>query len=118
MSQFDMPLSELESYRPERVEPPDFDSFWKATLTSSRSRPISLIARPIVTGLKIIETFDVSFAGYAGQPIKAWLMLPRDRQARLPVVVQYVGYGGGRGFPFHWLLWPAAGFATLVMDTR
>jgi cephalosporin-C deacetylase len=33
-------------------------------------------------------------------------------------VVEYIGYGGGRGMPLNWLTWPAAGYATLVMDTR
>jgi cephalosporin-C deacetylase len=33
-------------------------------------------------------------------------------------VVEYIGYGGGRGFPTNWLLWSAAGYAHLVMDTR
>jgi cephalosporin-C deacetylase len=36
----------------------------------------------------------------------------------VPAVVEYVGYGGGRGLPIDWLRWPAAGYATFVMDTR
>jgi cephalosporin-C deacetylase len=34
------------------------------------------------------------------------------------VVVTFVGYGGGRGTPSEHVLLPAAGLATLVMDTR
>jgi cephalosporin-C deacetylase len=33
-------------------------------------------------------------------------------------VVEYIGYGGGRGFATDWLLWASAGYAHLVMDTR
>ena len=33
-------------------------------------------------------------------------------------MVEYIGYGGGRGFPTDWLLWSSAGYAHLVMDTR
>jgi cephalosporin-C deacetylase len=33
-------------------------------------------------------------------------------------VVEYTGYGGGRGFPGDWLTWPAAGYAHLAMDIR
>jgi cephalosporin-C deacetylase len=33
-------------------------------------------------------------------------------------VVEYIGYGGGRGLPLDWLLFSAAGYAHLVMDTR
>ena len=60
----------------------------------------------------------MTFNGYGGQPIKGWLQLPRQRAGRLPCVVEYIGYGGGRGFPTDWLLWASAGYAHLVMDTR
>ena len=33
-------------------------------------------------------------------------------------MVEYIGYGGGRGEPYEWLLWASAGYAHLVMDTR
>jgi cephalosporin-C deacetylase len=33
-------------------------------------------------------------------------------------VIEYIGYGGGRGQPLEWLLWSNAGYAHLVMDTR
>jgi len=36
----------------------------------------------------------------------------------LPVVVQYIGYGGGRGLAHEALHWSAFGYAHLVMDTR
>ena len=32
MAMFDLPLAELESYRPDVAEPDDFDAFWSATL--------------------------------------------------------------------------------------
>jgi cephalosporin-C deacetylase len=44
--------------------------------------------------------------------------LPKGADRRLPCVVEYVGYGGGRGFPIEWLPFVNAGFAYLVMDTR
>ena len=60
----------------------------------------------------------MTFSGYGGQPIKGWLLLPRVRSGSLPCVVEYIGYGGGRGLPLDWLLWSNAGYAHLVMDTR
>jgi len=36
----------------------------------------------------------------------------------LPCVVEYIGYGGGRGSPLNYLTWAAAGYAHFVMDTR
>jgi cephalosporin-C deacetylase len=115
---FDLPLDQLESYRPPRQEPADFEDFWRATLDETRRYPLAARFEPFATGLKPVETFDVTFNGFAGQPIKGWLLLPRSRPEPLPGVVEFVGYGGGRGHPVDWLLWSAAGYAHLVMDSR
>lgn len=115
---FDLPLEELERYRPPRVEPADFDAFWEETLREARSFPLRATFEPVDFGLRTLETFDVTFNGYGGQPIRGWLLLPRVRTGQLPCVIEYIGYGGGRGFPTDWLLWSSAGYAHLVMDTR
>ena len=36
----------------------------------------------------------------------------------LPCVVEYIGYGGGRGLAHERTLWAVAGYAHFVMDTR
>ncbi len=115
---FDLPLEELRTYKPPREEPADMDSFWQETLAQARQHPLAARFEPVDYRLQTVETFDVTFAGYGGQPIKGWFLLPRQRQGRLACVVEYIGYGGGRGFPTDWLLWASAGFAHLVMDTR
>lgn len=118
MAFIDLPLDQLQAYRPPRAEPADFDLFWAATLAEARAQPLEARFAPVDVGLTTLDAFDVTFNGYAGQPIKGWLILPRAGPAPLPVVVEYIGYGGGRGFPTDWLLWASAGYAHLVMDTR
>jgi cephalosporin-C deacetylase len=118
MALFDLPLEQLRAYQPERVEPADFDAFWSATLEESRAFPLEASFVPLETPLKTLETFDVIFNGYGGQPIKGWFVLPRDRTEPLPCVVEFLGYGGGRGFAHDWLSFASAGHAHLIMDTR
>ncbi|MEV1109298.1 acetylxylan esterase [Micromonospora sp. NPDC049751] len=118
MAQFDMPEDRLRSYRPAIAEPEDFDSFWTATLQDARAHSLDLTATPVDNGLALIDTLDVTFAGYDGNPVKAWLHLPVTRTGALPVVVEYVGYGGGRGLPHERPLWAMAGYAHFIMDTR
>jgi len=118
MAFYDMPLEELRGYQPPRDEPSDFDAFWQATLAEAREFALNPLFAPVDYGLSTVETLDVTFNGYGGQPIKGWLLLPRQRPGPLPCVVEYIGYGGGRGFPIDWLLWSGAGYAHLVMDTR
>ncbi len=115
---FDLPLEELQTYCPPRTEPVDFDAFWQSTLAEARGYPLDARFTPYDAGMRNLEIFDVTFNGYGGQPIKGWLLLPRERSGRLPCVVEYIGYGGGRGFPLNWLGFSNAGFAHLVMDTR
>jgi len=115
---FDYPLEELVAYRPERREEPDFDEFWRRTLAEASAFPLDPRFVPYEAGLPRVEAFDLQFAGHAGQAVRGWLVLPRERTRALPCVVEYVGYGGGRAFPWDWLLWSAAGYAHLVMDSR
>ncbi|HUG33519.1 MAG TPA: acetylxylan esterase [Anaerolineales bacterium] len=115
---FDMPLEQLQAYLPTRNEPADFDAFWKRTLDEARLFDLDPQFTPVETGLTLLDIFDVTYRGYGGQPIKGWLILPRQRSGALPCVVEYIGYGGGRGLPHDWLLWGNAGYAHFVMDTR
>src|SRR5258708_26502894 len=117
---FDTPLEQLQKYQPERRAASDFDNFWKSTIASPRQHPIVANFTPADYKLRALESYDVTFSGYGGQPIKGWLNLPahRDANAKLPCLVEFLGYGGGRGFPTDWLMWASAGYANLVMDTR
>src|SRR4051794_23952662 len=116
--QFDMALADLRNYDAGLVPPEDFDSFWDRTLTQAREIPLSPAFTPIDTGLPLFEIFDASFAGWGGERIAAWLVLPRGTTTPLPTIVEYIGYSGGRGFAHDHLFWAAAGYAHLVVDTR
>ena len=118
MAIFDFPLETLKTYRPAREEPADFDAFWAGTLAGAREHPLHARFERVDYGLRAQESYDVTFNGFGGQPIKAWLQLPAHRSGPVPCVVEYLGYGGGRGFPTDYLLWSSAGYAHLLMDTR
>jgi cephalosporin-C deacetylase len=118
MAYYDLPLDQLKTYLPPRVEEPDFDAFWQSTLAEARKFPLDVRFEPVDIGIKAHDIFDVTFPGYGGQPIKGWFILPRQRTGKLPCVIDFIGYNGGRSFPIDWLLWSSAGYANFVMDTR
>lgn len=120
MPLFDLPLDQLRSYQPQTDPPADLEGFWRDTISESRQFPMNARFQPIDCGLSGIQAFDVTYPGFGGQEIKAWYLLPANIQPNtsLPCIIEYIGYGGGRGFAHQWLLWPCAGYATLVMDTR
>ncbi|MGY5765109.1 acetylxylan esterase [Brachybacterium sp. DNPG3] len=118
MALFDMPLAQLRDHRPALDEPDDLDAFWDETLADARRHPVLISAEPVADGMTLIDTWDVTFAGHGGDPIRAWYHRPAGAAGPLPVVVEYIGYGGGRGEPHERILWPAAGYAHLLMDSR
>lgn len=119
MPLFDLPLDQLRSYTSPAVEPRDFDEFWDRTVAEARAFPLGAVHTPVENLLTVIDSFDVSFAGFGGSRIKGWLHLPAGRgRHALPVVVQYVGYSGGRGLVQQDTKWAQAGYAHFIMDTR
>ncbi|MEV0587010.1 acetylxylan esterase [Nonomuraea sp. NPDC050310] len=118
MPLFDLPIEKLREYRPERDEPADFAEFWSATLAEAAQHDTAAEFTPYDLPLALVEIFDFSFAGWGGDRISGWFVVPRGAHGPLPCVVQYIGYGGGRGFAHDHTFWPSAGYAYLIMDTR
>jgi len=118
MAQYDLPLDELTAYAPTVEEPPDLDAFWDRTLAEARAVGGEARIEPVASGLTEVVVDDVTFPGFGGHPVKAWLLRPARATGPLPVVVEFLGYGGGRGLPHERLSLAAAGYAHLVMDTR
>lgn len=118
MPLFDLPLDQLERYAPDVAEPPDFDAFWRSTVELAETKPILVDLKPYRNELSLVDTWDLTFAGYAGDPIRAWYTRPAGVDDPIPAVVEFLGYGRGRGLPHERLTWPAAGYAHLLMDSR
>jgi cephalosporin-C deacetylase len=114
----DMPRSELVKYAPDLPWPEDLEDFWSATLAENRALVETPVIERIDTGLTVVDSFDVTFSGFGGHPIRAWLHLPAKVDGPLPAVVVYAGYGGGRGLPLDVSVYTLAGYGCLHMDTR
>lgn len=118
MGYFDLPRDELERYRPDVTPPADFDQAWARTLAQARTVPMTVGRTTVETRLRTITVQDIRFPGFGGDPVAGWLVRPAGVGGRLPVVVSYNGYGGGRGLPIEHLFWASAGYAQLFVDTR
>lgn len=118
MPQYDLPLAELEHVVAETAEPADYDSFWQEALASATSAMAVDIERHRGDDYGDAAVFDVTFPGADNHPIRGWFMRPADRRGDVGCLVQFVGYGGGRGEPYEHLANVAAGYSVLVMDNR
>jgi cephalosporin-C deacetylase len=108
----------LEQYRPEIAEPAGLVDFWTDTLASARDHDLEPRFEQVRTGLTLVDTYDVRFSGYGGHEIRGWLRVPAGSTGALPTIIDYQGYGGGRGLAHEPTLWPLAGYAQFFMDTR
>ncbi|WP_210508525.1 acetylxylan esterase [Naasia sp. SYSU D00057] len=113
----DLPLDVLSSYRPEVEEPADFDEFWRATIEEARGAEGEVVRRPVSTPITELIVEDLEFPGFAGEPIRGWILRPRSENP-LPTVIEYIGYNGGRGVVGERLNWAVSGYAHILMDTR
>ena len=118
MPLFDIAAEQLPHYRPEVSEPDDFDTFWDRTLAEARDHDLAMEVVPVDAHLRVVEAYDLTFSGFGGHRVKGWYLRPAGVAEPLPAVVEYLAYGGGRGFPHSRLLWAAAGYASVVVDTR
>ncbi|MBO0770185.1 MAG: acetylxylan esterase [Actinobacteria bacterium] len=120
MPWFDLSLEQLASHAVTATEPADLDGWWARRLAQARSAA----APPVVTEYQAaaygpLRVYDVEFSGDRGDRVRGWYLLPPGAAGEpLPLVVKFVGYGGGRGLPVEHALLPAAGYATFVMDVR
>lgn len=104
---------------PDIAEPVDLDDFWARTLDEARNAPAAPASRSAISHpFRLVEIDDLTFPGFGGEPVRAWFVRPRDTGERRPAVVEFVGYGRGRGLPHERLHWAAAGFGQLIVDTR
>lgn len=118
MAYFDLPLEQLRSYRSSVGIPDDFDSFWAGEMTDARRFPMEIDQRDVTSFFTLVRTWDVSFPGYGGQPIRAWVHEPAHYDAPLRTVVHFHGYSGGRGIPEQGQFFALAGYRHIVMDNR
>lgn len=113
----DMPLELLRAYRPELTAPDDLDAFWDETLAEARAAARPSVLTDVDGPLRALRVQDLTFTGYAGDEIRGWVVRPHGDEV-LPAVVEFIGYGGGRGLPGEKTAWAAAGYVHVIMDTR
>ncbi len=113
----DMPLELLREYRPQLTAPDDLDAFWDETLAEARDAARPAVLTPVDGPLRALSVQDLTFTGFGGDAIRGWVVRPLGDDV-LPAVVEFIGYGGGRGLAGEKHQWAAAGYVHVIMDTR
>ena len=72
----DLPLEQLQTRTPDHRDPEGLHEFWDSTLAQARDAGGDVVVEPVATPLRTVDVYDVTFPGFAGQPVKAWLRVP------------------------------------------
>ena len=117
MALIDLPLAELERYRPAIERPADFDQFWDTVLAEVEALPRELELERIDYPARGVHVYRATFSGIGGARMAGWYMTP-DEEGPFPGLAFYHGYSWLRGEPWGYLPWTAQGYAVLAVDVR
>ena len=105
MSRFDLPLDELRDLPPGARRTRRLRRVLGGTLDEARAHAARRGSSRSTPGCAPSRRYDVTFAGFGGQPVKGWLIVPQAAVGPpCRCVVEFIGYGGGRGLPHELLL--------------
>lgn len=88
---YDMPLEQLQQYKPAMTAADDFDSFWEETLQALQAVPLTYERHEIPYPVKGLKVYQVFFQGFNNSQIEAVLAMPIT-EAPLPGIMEYHGY--------------------------
>jgi len=97
--------------------PPDFDSFWRATLDSLKGVPLSpVVLKDTLLSTPEVDVCRVSFSSFRGVRVYGWYTVPRWKQAPHAALLFFPGYSSGRISPR--ISYSELGYATLSIQVR
>lgn len=117
MPLIDMPLAELEQYRPKIERPSDFGQFWDGVLAEVAALPREMQLERLDYPARGARVFRATFAGIGGARLSGWFMTP-EGAGPFPALAIYHGYSWFRGEPWGYLPWIMQGYAVLAVDVR
>jgi len=109
---------ELFAFLPEQTAKEDFDDFWKETIDNTRQVPLNEEAVHYDYPCEDVEVYKISYNGFDETRINGWYMTPRQRQGKIPCLINFHGYNGNCGYPAEFLQWTSMGIAVISIDCR
>lgn len=88
---YDLPLEQLQNYKPELTRQPDFDAFWTETLKELAAVPLKYELVPYDYPVKGVKVYNVTYTSFNNATINGWLAVP-DTPGKHPGMVLFHGY--------------------------
>lgn len=113
----DMPLEELNKYKPPQNKKGNFSKFWQETKAISKVQPLNAEIKRIDYIIKDIDVNKVYYDGFGGARICGYYLLPKSPGPH-PVILWFHGYGDNKQKINYYLKWVLMGYAVMAIDIR
>lgn len=115
---YDLPLHELEQYKPKLTKEADFDEFWKSTLSQLAEVPLSYELTPYPYPAKGVQVYRIQYSGFREAKIDGWMAIPAGEGPH-PALAMFHGYNWAFDGNLHDTVnWALHGYVTLQMLCR
>ncbi len=118
MQLYDLPLDQLQTYKPNKTAPHDFSDFWASSLhelAKEEAKPELTAESYPADGVKV---FRLTYRSFGKAEIEGWYAVP-DRQGPHPAIVKYHGYNASYDGDIHDIVnWALHGYAAFGMLVR
>lgn len=118
MAFFDFPDEQLRAYTGQATLPDDFEAFWRTTLDEQLPPDLGIRCELLDGPVTAYSVYELSFLGYGGARINAWVRVPHGLTGPAPTIVGFIGYSGSRGYPWNDSTFAQAGYVHVLMDSR
>lgn len=119
MNAIEKRIQELHSYAPITAAPTDLEEFWSDSLAQIGFQQEAASVVEVGTPFAGMKVQQVTYTGLDDTPLHAWYIRPATMEGhKLPCVVLFHGYTGGKGYPEQYASWLMLGMAVLAVDVR
>lgn len=118
MQLFDLPLDQLQTYKPEKTAPKDFSEFWKLSLEELAKVQAEPDLQPVDYPADGVKVYRLTYKSFGNARITGWYAVP-DKEGPHPAIVKYHGYNASYDGEIHEMVnWALHGYATFGMLVR
>ena len=109
----------LYRYLPPQTKQADFDEFWADTLAQSKAQPLDAVVEEVRDyPLHDMKISHVTYKGFDGVPVTAWLITPAKAEGKVPCILHYHGFSDFKGKPYIYAHFLMLGYAVFAIDVR
>ncbi len=100
MQLFDLPLDQLQTYKPEKTAPKDFSEFWKLSLEDLAKVQAEPDLQPVDYPVDGVKVYRLTYKSFGNARITGWYAVP-DKEGPHPAIVKYHGYNASYDGEIH-----------------